>query len=100
MGLADSLQPLVSAAKYSCSVFLWKNGNLGKFYSLLVVDWLCTLVVDQVRDFTVGCVWRRLWAWILWRNVLGSMTGKTKTGGGVRSNQVKHLGYIKCLNVH
>ena len=25
-------------------------------------------------------------------------SGKTKTGGGVRSNQVRRLGYLKCLN--
>ena len=29
--------------------------------------------------------WRRLWAWILWGNVIGSVTGKTETGGGVKS---------------
>ena len=30
-------------------------------------------------------------------NVTG--TGKNKIGDDVRSNQVKRLGYIKCLNV-
>ena len=46
-----------------------------------------------------GCRWRRLWAGYLRENVLGSVIGKTKTGGGVRSNQIKRLGYIKCFNV-
>ena len=45
------------------------------------------------------CVWGRLWAWILRWNAVGNVIGKTKTGGGVRSNRVKHLGYIKCVNV-
>ena len=27
-------------------------------------------------------------------NVFGSVTGKTDTGGGVRSNQVKRVGFI------
>ena len=39
MGLAIWLKSLVFAAKYCCSVSLRKNGSLGKFYSLLVVDW-------------------------------------------------------------
>ena len=30
-------------------------------------------------------------------NVIG--TGKNKIGDDIRSNQVKRLGYIKCLNV-
>ena len=33
-------------------------------------------------------------------NVLESVIGKSETGCGVRSNQVKCLGYIKCFNVH
>ena len=40
----------------------------------------------------------KIWVWILWWNVLGGVIGKTKTGGGVRSNRIKHVGYIKCLN--
>ena len=32
-------------------------------------------------------------------NLLGSVTGKTDTGGGIKSNQVKLLGYIKCFSV-
>ena len=32
-------------------------------------------------------------------NVLGSVTGKTETGGCVRPNQVKRLKYVKCTNV-
>ena len=39
------------------------------------------------------------WVFILWENVLGSVTRKTETGGGVRSNQVKRLDYIRCFNV-
>ena len=33
------------------------------------------------------------------RDLIGSVAGKTETGGGVRSNQVKRLGYSKCFNV-
>ena len=32
-------------------------------------------------------------------NVLGRVTGKTGTGGGVKLNQVKRLGCIQCFNV-
>ena len=35
--------PLDFAAKYCCSVVLHKNGSLGHFYSLLVVDWFCSM---------------------------------------------------------
>ena len=31
----------VFVVKYCCSVFLRKNGSLGEFYRLLVVDWVC-----------------------------------------------------------
>ena len=48
----------------------------------------------QFRDCKGGFIWRRLWAWILWGKVLGNVTGKTKTGGGVRSSQVKHLSAV------
>ena len=33
----------------------------------------------------VGCVRKRL---ILWRNIIGSMTGETKSSGGVKSDQL------------
>ena len=53
----------------------------------------------QVYDCKGGWVRRRLWTSILQRKVMGSVTGKIETGGGVRSNQVKRLGYIKCFNI-
>ena len=37
----------------------------------------------QGRDCKGGCRWRSLWALILWGKVLGSVTGKTGTGGCV-----------------
>ena len=40
MGLVNWLQSLVSAAKYYLIVFLRKDGSLGEFYSLLVLDWV------------------------------------------------------------
>ena len=75
-------------------MFLQKSGSLGKFYSLLVVHWSVTGL--WVKG---ACVWRRLWIWILWGNVLGSVTGKIETSGGLRSNQVKLFDYIKCFNI-
>ena len=42
-----------------------------------------------------SCVWRSIQTWILWASVLGSVTGKTDTAGGVRSYQVNYLDCIK-----
>ena len=42
---------------------------------------------NSTRVGAGGCVWRRLCAWNLWGNVLRSVTGKTESSGGVRSNQ-------------
>ena len=94
MGLANWLQSLV-LPQYCCSVYFRKNGSLGDFYSLLVVDWSVTQVFDCRR----GYIWRRPWGCILCGNVLGSVTGKTETVGGIKSNQVKRLNYIHCFNV-
>ena len=44
MGPANWLQHVVFPPKYCCSVFLKKNGSLGEFYSVLVVD---ILLVDM-----------------------------------------------------
>lgn len=40
-------------------------------------------VQGSKRDF----VWKKLWSWVIWGNVIGSVTGKTERGSGVRSNQ-------------
>ena len=39
------ISPLIFAAMYYCSVLLRKNASLGKFYSLLIVDWACYWLV-------------------------------------------------------
>ena len=41
----------------------------------------------HLHDFKEGCIWRKLYA--LWGNLLRSKIGKTKSGGGVRSNQFR-----------
>ena len=41
----------------------------------------------HLRDCKGCCLWRRLFARILWGIVLRSGIGKTESGGGVRSNQ-------------
>ena len=94
MDLANWLQSAVFVAKYCRSMFLQKNGSLGERYRHLVVDWSVT-----VCDCKGDCVWRGIWAWVLWRNVLGSVTGKSEIRGGVKQTTFKRLDYIKCFNV-
>ena len=53
MGHTNWLLPLVFTEKYFCSVFLWKNGSLGDFYSLLVLDWSCCRL-ETVKGIAYG----------------------------------------------
>ena len=94
MGIENWLQSLVFAAEYSCSVFLRKNCTLVNF----IAFWWQTGLL-QVCDCKKGFLWRRLWAWILWGNPFGSVTGKIQTHEDVKSHQVKRLGIMKCFNI-
>ena len=71
----------------------------GEFYSLLVVDLACYRLVT-VKEVVII---EEVMGLNLCGNMLGSMTGKTETGGGVGSKQlvkvVHNRGYIKYLHV-
>ena len=88
---------LVIAASFCCKILL---------YSALTEKWQLKLILKssngrmgmlQVPDSKGGCIWRRLWVWILHGNMLGSATGKTQTGGGIRSKywSVVVKGYLR-----
>ena len=85
MGLANWLQSLVFAS----TVVVCYYEKMVTQLSFIAFQWQTGLL--QVCDRRRGCIWRRLWAYILW--------GKTETGGGFKSNQVKRLGYSQCFNV-
>ena len=70
------IAPLAFAARYCCSVFLRKNGRLGEFYRLLMADWVCYRFLT-VKGVAYGEDYE-----------LESVTGKSKTGSGVKSNQL------------
>ena len=89
--LKNWLSSLVFVAKYCRSEFLWKNGSLGDFYSLLVVDWVCYRFVT-VKGIAYGAVYS---LGFCGRPCSEMWQGKPS----VRSYQVNHLDCIKCLNV-
>ena len=88
------------ALRYWSCVWI-KISSFGSKVSLYFVDtekwqlrWIRTLMIFSLfgsklgllhlHDYKEGCIWRKLYAWILWGNVLRSKIGKTESGGGVR----------------
>ena len=82
MGLANWLLPLVFATRYCCAVFFQKSGSLSKFHSLLMADWVCYSYVTVKGVAYGGDYGLEFWG----GNMLGSVTEKTQTGLGIRSN--------------
>ena len=84
---------LIKIPSFGCKVPLlclltkkWQLKWIGA--SRLFSPFVGILGLSHVRDCKVGCIWRRLIAWILWGNVLRSKTGKTESGSGVRQTSL------------
>ena len=80
----SKLKSLFSVANYPCGVFLRRDDSL--FGTSRIVSLFGgRLSLLNLHECNGGCLRRRLCAWILWGNVLGSVTRKTGSGGGIRS---------------
>ena len=55
---------LAKIPSFACKIPLW--GNFKEKWQLW---WIGRLGMLQICDCKGCCAWRRLWAWILWRNV-------------------------------
>ena len=92
MGIENWLQFLLQSTLVVCSY-----GKIAPQVNFIAFWWQTGLL--QVCDCKKGFLWRRLWAWILWGNPFGSVTGKIQTHEDVKSHQVKRLGIMKCFNI-
>ena len=93
---------LVKIPSFDCKIPLWCVLT-GKWQLRWIYRFfggrLCLL---QLRDCKGCCVWRRLWAWVVLGNVIGSVAWKKMVVVLDQTNWkvlVKRAHYIKSLNV-
>ena len=83
---------LVITPSFGCKISLWcaKKWQFRWIWTPRVYSLFGgRLGLRPLCDCKSGWVLRRLSAGILLGNMLGSVTGKTKSGGGIKSNQLK-----------